>query len=227
VELITKIFLIIIACAVLGSFIGYADADKIKLINIRITDERPSICFIEPQPNKHYNQTQFLVSALTGVSTWEHKLEKFTRLEWNMDYKLISYEDSLKHGPKDFTTCDVFFYFDFTPNLKEIGKTQYFTNSSKHDYSLINIYPSYNLNNKTNYISYHDLQVVVSHEFGHALGLLHWEDTNKYDFKSIMNPYHSSNSVIGPHDLMAVLNHYCNFKFEEKYDCSFKRFYGK
>lgn len=226
-ELITKIFLIIIASAIIGSIIGYADADKIRLINIRITDDKPTICFVEPQSNQYYNQTQFLVSALTGVSTWEYKLERFTKLSWDMDYKLISYDDSLKYGPRDFTTCDVFFYFDFTPNYKQIGIVKYFTNSSKHDYSIINIYPVYILNNKTNYISYQDLQVVVSHEFGHALGLLHWEDTNKYNFKSVMNPYHNSNLVIGPHDLVAVLNHYCNFKFEERYSCSFKRFYGQ
>ena len=151
-ELSTKIFLIIIACAVTGSLIGVASADDYFPI-VAVWDHKPYVCL---------TTTIKLHEPFKALDDWEEQLRIYTS-STNFDYTLyrgvkkecdiIIHENQNATNVNGITNCTV--------------KFQTFANC------VINIMTTTSPNYRGD---------TYKHELGHALGLGHRQTDNKESF---------------------------------------------
>jgi len=174
VELITKIFLIIIACAIIGSLIGYARADDYFTINGK-WDNEPRVCIQITEKN----QTHGILKALT---LWEKKLNEHTNsTNWNYNVNIRKTNcdiDIFQNQIRDeiygeticnvrngmLTSCDILI---FNENIPETHFFQTFT-----------------------------------HELGHALGLGHRLTDNQNAFPYLIETKDLMLQYAAPHQRM-------------------------
>ena len=151
-DVIYKIFLIIIACAITGSIIGYAYADDYFPI-MGVWDHSPHVCL---------NINDVLHSAFKAVGDWRKQLRLYTQ-STNFDYTLYK-------GIKP--ECDIIIHENL--NMTGIyGNTICSVNRNVITSCVINIMTT---------TPSHYRADTFKHEFGHALGLNHRQTDNMWQF---------------------------------------------
>lgn len=208
------IFLFLLAFTMVGVMFGFtiqeAFGDYFKTINIRFTDN-PTTCIFEPEYDEEYFNQYQLYSVFTGIKEWENTMTLATGGDWYIPLYLYEWEEHIDKKVHDYLDCDIVITFEETNDLSRVGKTAlgytHFDHSwSKHKYSQIVVF-TYNINTphmidlgeikdnseivinlEPKRMEDSDIQHIIKHEFGHAVGLLHHYNTSGDENKSVMSP---------------------------------------
>ena len=181
--------------------------------------------------------------TLDAIQVWPDRLNDYTNsTDYNLEYKFIANETHYADKIADYPYCDVAVLYDYENprdediiGLNAIGFTAFSFNSSAHKLSIITIFTDYQPNRiilNANNISSNNTDIIVfniqtepapqasaiifkiiTHEFGHALGLGHHQTTLTHNFNSTMFSSFNTDkpelaSPITDYDMAAVVNLY-------------------
>jgi hypothetical protein len=159
-SLATKIFLPMSVLALLLIPVS-AHADYVEKMD-SVVLKNPVTCIFEPQGGF---KAGVFSQSLQGIRAWQYGLEKYTGNPngWFIPIKVVTLEEQKLFN---LSTCDVTIkYFD--RNSQYDGYTHY---SSPGAIKEISIYQ--------NELTAQQIGVIVEHEFGHALGVGHYIQTD-------------------------------------------------
>ncbi len=223
----------IVVFALILGFIPFAYADYIEYKNLRIEDKLPNVCVMKSDDQRIPEYVYY--EAASGVLQWQHELNSYTNSNnWNIYVRIYEWAEHDIKQTSDFLSCNVFMLFDYeNTNSTALAYTWYNYANSIHKYSAIYMFShakSFQLNLSIDNLSYGEngtitvnispkplpesaINTVAKHEFGHALGLLHYNKTLSLNFDSIMIPTFNSNKpesypIITQYDLAAVYQLY-------------------
>ena len=170
--------------------------------------EIPTVCTIEPDPNKDEYLTEYYVEKIlkdskNAIREWEAQLQneliyQKSKANWEIKYVDILLDEQKDY---DYSHCTIFITFEAKPEKKsewysKIGESQYeagntgrttliiyyagieFCRSSDDKFYYYD--PCYSDRPRT----FNQMSTVLRHEFGHALGLGHYiSDDNEINLK--------------------------------------------
>jgi len=183
---------------VFGVYIQSVFADEYRTIGIRHATN-PVICVFEPDPSYTKNVRGVLKSSYISIDLWKEGLTKHSpEGNWDMMVFTIPFEYHYERNASEFTVCNILIAFEhYNPDSSSLGYTYVDFSSSKHKYTHIVVYLyDYRAIDHYNFVlgsqkqTYKDttheiksfsltaVQNIITHEFGHALGLGHYKITN-------------------------------------------------
>ena len=179
--------------------------DTLKLKHIT----NPNVCLFEVNPELYDDWEGLRNITISAIEEWIIKLEyAYPNGDWSVPIETISWEDHKTASALDYPQCNIMINYEKSSNSKTLGYTGLNFNQSWHKFMFINIFLESqknitkivigdNISNSTinmmqkNYsLSENTIKNIVMHEFGHGLGLAHF-NTNRsmIDYtQSVMTP---------------------------------------
>ena len=169
---------------------SYSKFDSLKLRHATA----PNICLFEVDPLIHDNWNSLKNITIIAINEWIIKLEYFyPDGDWGIDIKIIPWKDHKTANTLDYPECNIMINYDKSSNGTALGNTSLNFNKSWHKYMFINIFlesqksitkivvnEDYSSSTVTKIqesypLSENTIKNIVLHEFGHGLGLAHYD----------------------------------------------------
>ena len=175
-----------------------ANADEYSTLGIRHADN-PNVCIFEPDPLYTNNAEEVVKAAYTSVSLWQEGLYKhMPNGDWRFLTVTIPLEDHQYKNASEFPACNILISFEYINDMtNSLGYTYLDFSKSNHKYTQITVFlhdlqitHHHKLNLGTIEQEYtHStfkiepfniiaIQNIITHEFGHAIGLGHYQITD-------------------------------------------------
>ena len=157
-------------------------------------DTNPNVCLFEVNPEIHDDWHTLKYVTLSAIEEWVDKLEYvYPNGDWSLSIKTISWEDHKTAIASDYPECNIMINYESTSNSYALGTTSLIFNQSWHKYMFINIFLESQksvtkivLGNDINEATVEKMEQsyplptstirnIVLHEFGHGLGLGHYD----------------------------------------------------
>jgi len=194
------IILCVLVFSVLGSVVETTHAelpiklDEINTLKIR-QSTNPNVCIFEVNPSISDNWYGIKNATLVSIYSWQENLsEKYMMGDWSITHVIIPWEEHEDKSPYDYPKCNIMInYEEKSDNKTAVGTTSINFNKSSHKFMFINVYlmqprqainidigdpfdDKFTITTKTTdaEIGINTIKNVVLHEFGHAIGLYHY-----------------------------------------------------
>ena len=157
-------------------------------------DTNPNVCLFEVSPEIHDDWHTLKYVTVSAIEEWVDKLEYvYPDGDWSMDIKTISWEEHVTKTVHHYTECNIMINYEKTSNSYALGTTSLFFNQSWHKFMFINVFlesqksvTKIDLGNDINEstvekieqsypLPINTIRNIVLHEFGHGLGLGHYD----------------------------------------------------
>ena len=238
VSIVSIVSIVLMVSIVCTSGILFAEADVYKTLGIRHADN-PVVCVFEPDPLYSDNGKEIIDAIYTSISLWsEGLLEYSPDGNWDFLVTTISIEDHKYKQASQFPVCSIlvsfeyvneessslgFTYIDFSKSYHKYTHIILFT----HDFKVTHHYDVSNGGGEQAYVTSSiqikpfktvALQNIMTHEFGHALGLGHYKITD-YPIYAKDKPWINASVMyysINPADDEVAKPNYVDIKMLEK-----------
>jgi hypothetical protein len=178
--------------------IEFAHADSYKTLGIKHYNI-PLTCIFEPHPSITDYPEDIIQAAEAAVDGWESMLRTHSpNGVWSLYTKVVPIELHYLKNPYDFPQCDILISFEYTNIEASLGYTGIYFNKSSHKFTHAVIFlNSFELTPKVQItfgnsggttemkekiiieeLSIQAIQNIITHEYGHALGLGHYQITD-------------------------------------------------
>ena len=232
--LLVALFLLI--CISMVSFGAWAD--EYQSLGIR-HPTNPVVCLFEPDPLYTDNAEGIITAGYTAVSMWQEGLyEHSPNGNWRFLMITIPIEDHKYKAASQFPACNILISFEYINEYDStLGYTYLDFSKSSHKYTQITLYTHdlkitkhYKLNlgegeqeyTHTTFeikpFSMVAIQNIITHEFGHSLGLGHYKITD-YPIYTADKPWINASIMyysINAADDEIAKPKYVDFKMVEK-----------
>ena len=195
-QIIVLMVLFILLVCISGTL--FAHADKYSSLGMAFKNE-PLVCIFEPHPTYTTKSSEVVLAAENSVQLWRDALDKHSpNGNWNLDTVFIPIKWHHTASPYDFPMCDILLSFEHSDSFSySLGYTHMNFSKSWHKFSQATIFLNdhratqhYELNLDTGEqehikttvkieaFSITVIQNIITHEFGHTLGLGHYQITD-------------------------------------------------
>jgi hypothetical protein len=201
---------VILIWAIFGMF---AHADYMETLNLYLKDN-PNVCIMSPEPSEEEYHIAIQELTKAAIQTWQYKLTAETGGDWNFPMYDYPFEYHDKLSTDDFPHCNIFIVFEKNSSGKTLGTTGFDYSNSKHKWAYITVWTHNYENvkftitiggdNKQENIKLEQkhrpleaIYNIILHEFGHALGIGHYQTLDE-NCKSLNDNPCSDRSIMFP-----------------------------
>ena len=235
VPMVTIVSIVLIVSMVWVSCLYNAFGDEYKTLGIRHSDN-PVVCIFEPDILYTNKGEDIVNAAYTSISLWQEGLYKHSPDgNWRFLVVTIPLEDHKYKLISQFPACNILIAFEYVnEENRSLGYTYLDFSKSYHKYAYITLF-THDLEVTHHYdgdggeqeyvkntleikpFSIVAIQNIITHEFGHALGLGHYQITD-YPIYTTDRPWVDASIMyysINPSDNEVAKPQYVDIKMVE------------
>ena len=237
VSKVSIVSIVIIVSIVWLSCLYIAHADQYTTLGIKHQDT-PLTCIFEPYPQITEKPDEVIQVAENAVQLWEDSLYEHSPTgNWVLDTVVIPAELHHLKDPYDFPSCNILISFEYANTESSLGYTSIGFNKSWHKFTHAVVFlNAFEISPKVqitlgnggvvdikkkislNELSMPVIQNIITHEFGHGLGLGHYKITD-YPIYTKDKPWIEASAMyfaLNPYDDEIVIPKYVDVKMMEK-----------
>ena len=167
----------------------YSKYDSLKLRHTT----NPNVCLFEVNPELYDDWFKLKYITISAIEEWIIKLEyTYPNGDWSVLVETIPWEDHKTASALDYPQCNIMINYEESSNSKTLGNTGLNFNQSWHKFMFINIFlesqknitkivigddmssSTVNRVQESYPLSENTIKNIILHEFGHGLGLAHF-----------------------------------------------------